>query len=217
MYERNNVIRQFERTIAKHCGAPYAVAVESCTAALFFCFKYLNVRTVEVPKRTYHSVPMQVLHSGGGVKFVNLKWKGDYRLNPYPIIDSAVRFKKNMYEKGTFRCLSFQYSKHIPIGRGGMILTDSKKAADLFRLARNDQRQEIPKEKDDVRGIGWNAYMTPEQAARGLSLFYWRIHSKKDLPDIDMNYMDLSTLPVFKQKGTARVPKALCKGLQSFK
>ena len=34
MYERNNVVRQFEKTIAKHCGAPYGIAVESCSAAL---------------------------------------------------------------------------------------------------------------------------------------------------------------------------------------
>ena len=137
-YKRNDVIRQLESTIANHCGAKYGIAVESCTAALFLCFKYFNIRTVEVPKKTYYSVPMSVLHAGGAVKFLDLKWKGAYQLKPYPIIDSAMRFKKDMYKKGEFQCLSFHYAKHIPIGRGGMILTDNKKAADLFRLARND-------------------------------------------------------------------------------
>lgn len=151
-----------------------------------------------VPKKTYHSVPMSVLHAGGSVKFTDTKWKGDYQLKPYPIIDSAVRFKKGMYKAGEYRCLSFQYSKHIPIGRGGMILTDSKKAADLFRLARNDGRREIQKEMDLVSSFGWNMYMTPEQAARGLSLFYWRIYGKKEIQDINMDYMDLSKLPAFR-------------------
>lgn len=194
MYERNNVIRQFERTIAKHCGAPYGVAVESCSAALFLCCLYLQVGVVTIPKRTYFSVPFGIQHAGGTVNFEDRKWSGAYELKPYPIIDSAVRFRKDMYRKGFFHCLSFHYSKHIPIGRGGMILTDSKKAAEWFRVMRNDGRREIPKEKDRVRLAGWNLYMTPEQAAQGLSLFFWRIHGKKDQPDIDMGYQDLSYL-----------------------
>lgn len=192
MYERNNVIRQFEKTIAKHCNAPYAIAVESCSAALFLCCLYFKVKEVRIPKRTYFSVPFSVKHAGGSVKFTNEKWKGAYQLKPYPIIDSAVRFRKDMYKLGFFHCLSFQYSKHIPIGRGGMILTDNKIAAEWFRKMRNDGRMEIPKEKDNVRLAGWNFYMTPEQAARGLSLFYWRVYGKKNLPDIKMNYEDMS-------------------------
>lgn len=204
MYERNNVIRQFEKTIAEYCGAPHAVAVESCTAALFLCFKFFRVGTVLVPKKTYYSVPMNVLHAGGSVKFIDKKWRGAYQLTPYPIIDSAMRFKKGMYRPGEFQCLSFQYSKHIPIGRGGMILTDDKRAAKLLRLARNDQRDEIPKEKDNVRGLGWNFYMTPEQAARGLSLFYWRIFGKKDLPDMENIHSDLTKNSVFERRSCSK-------------
>lgn len=191
MYERNNVIRQFEKTIAKYCGAPYGIAVESCTAALFLCCLYLKVKEVSIPKRTYHSVPFSVLHAGGTVKFSAASWFGAYQLKPYPIIDSAVRLKPGMFKPGFFHCLSFQYSKHLPIGRGGMILTDNKKAAAWFRKMRNDGRREIPKEKDMVGLAGWNFYMNPEQAARGLSLFYWRMHGKS-LPDIRMNYADLT-------------------------
>jgi len=194
MYERNNVIRQFEKVISKHCGAPYGVAVESCTAAITLCCLYLGVKEVILPKKTYFSVPMSVLHVGGSVKYVDRKWRGAYQLNPYPIIDSAMRFKKDMYKPGEFQCLSFQYSKHIPIGRGGMILTDSKKAAEWFRVMRNDGRREIPKEKDKVKLAGYNFYMTPEQAARGLSLYYWRIHGKDDLPDMEMTHGDVSDI-----------------------
>lgn len=192
MYERNNPIRQFERTIAKYCGAPYAVAVESCTAALLLSCLYLKVGEVRIPKKTYFSVPMSIHHAGGRPIFRDIKWKGAYQLEPYPIIDSAMRFKKDMYKPGQLQCLSFQYSKHIPIGRGGMILTDSKKARDWFRVMRNDGRREIAKEKDKVKLMGWNFYMTPEQAARGLSLFYWRIHGKKNLPDMEMTHGDIS-------------------------
>lgn len=192
MYARNNVVRQFEKVIAEHCGAKYGVAVESCSAALFLCCLYLRVYEVTIPKKTYFSVPAGIVHAGGVPRYADIKWRGAYQLKPYPIIDSAMRFKKDMYKKGDFQCLSFQYSKHIPIGRGGMILTDNKKAAEWFRLMRNDGRREIQKEKDKVRFLGWNFYMTPEQAARGLSLFYWRIHGKKDLPDMEMTHSDIS-------------------------
>lgn len=192
MYERNDVIRQFERTIAKHCGAAYGVAVESCTAALFLCCKYLEVGKVQIPKKTYYSVPMVIHHSGGKIVFDDREWSGEYQLYPYPIIDSAMRFKKNMYKKGEYRCISFHYAKHIPIGRGGMILTDNKDAAEWFSLMRNDGRQEIPKEEDRVTLWGWNFYMTPEQAARGLSLYYWRIHGQKDPEDLPMTHGDIS-------------------------
>ena len=192
MYERNNVIRQFEKAIAKHCGAPYAVAVESCTAALFLCCRYLRVYKVTIPKKTYFSVPISIIHDGGQVRYEDVKWEGAYPLNPYPIVDSAMRFKKNMYNSGMFYCLSFHYAKHIPIGRGGMILTDSKKARDWFRIMRNDGRKEIPKEKDFVRMLGFNAYMTPEQAARGLSLYYWKFHNQPDPEDLPMTHGDIS-------------------------
>lgn len=192
MYERNNVIRQFEKTIAKHCGAPYGIAVESCTSALLLCCLYLKVKEVTIPKKTYFSVPMSIIHAGGTVRYKDLDWRGSYQLEPYWIIDSAMRFKKDMYLQNTFCCLSFHYAKHIPIGRGGMILTDNKKAASWFRVMRNDGRREIPKEKDRVKLIGWNFYMTPEQAARGLSLYYWRIFRQKDPDDLEMTHGDIS-------------------------
>lgn len=192
MYERNNVIRQFEKTIAKHCGAPYGVAVESCTAAIFLCCLFLKVGKVSIPERTYFSVPMSIIHAGGSVEYLQKEWSGSYQLWPYPIFDSAMRFKKNMHIPWSFTCLSFHYAKHIPIGRGGMILTDNKKARDWFRIMRNDGRREIPKEKDHVKMIGWNMYMTPEQAARGLSLYYWRFHGQPDQPDLPMTHGDIS-------------------------
>ena len=199
MYERNNVIRQFETTIAKHCGAPYAIAVESCSAALFLCCLYLKVQEVTIPKKTYFSVPCGIIHAGGKIKFIDEEWSGAYQLKPYPIWDSAVRFKKGMYIPGSYYCLSFQTSKHLSIGRGGMILFDNFEAYEWFKRMRFDGRDEIPKEEDDVKLVGWNFYLTAEQAARGLDLFYWRIFNKPDLPDIKMSYVDLSKQSVWRR------------------
>ena len=67
-------------------------------------------------------------------------------------------------------CLSFHDKKILPIGKGGMILTDSKKAVKWFRSARYEGRGEQGYKEDDITELGYNMYMTPEQAARGLTL-----------------------------------------------
>ena len=164
------VVRQFERRIAEYAGSKYAVAVDSCTNALFLSCMYLKVKGHEItlPKRTYVSVPQSVIHAGGKVKFKDIKWKGTYQLNPFPIVDGAKRFTKGMYEKDTLHCLSFHMKKILDIGRGGAILTDDEEAVEWLKQARFDGRHEVPLHHDEFKILGWNMYMTPEQAGRGL-------------------------------------------------
>ena len=122
------VVRNFEQAVADYAGAKYGVAVDSCTNAILLCCKYCEVETVVLPKKTYVGVAYSILHAGGKIEFVDDDWQGAYQLWPYPIIDSARRFKRGMYHDlgpYTLYCLSFHWSKHIPIGRGGMILTDN--------------------------------------------------------------------------------------------
>ena len=76
-----NIVRMFEEEIARYTGSPYAVSVDSCTNATFLCCKYLNVKEVIMPKRTYLSIPMSVIHAGGTVKFKDIEWSGIYRLD----------------------------------------------------------------------------------------------------------------------------------------
>ena len=51
------VVNDFEKAMADFVGSPYAVAVDSCTNALFLCCKYLKVKEVTIPCKTYVSVP----------------------------------------------------------------------------------------------------------------------------------------------------------------
>jgi hypothetical protein len=53
----------------------------------------------------------------------------------------------------------------------------------------------VPFMQDKVEILGWNSYLTPEQAARGLQLLE---HLPEDLPDLTPDYPDLRTLPVFR-------------------
>ena len=168
-----DVVDVFEKTIAEYAGSKYAVAVDSCTDAMFLCLKYLNVDgEVTLPKRTYVSVPCTVIHAGCTVKFDDIEWSGAYPLTPYPVYDSATRMTKGMYVPGSYYCLSFHRRKHVPIGKGGMILTDDKEAYEWFKVVRYEGRHMDRLYKDDsFDTIGWNMYMPPEQAARGLVLF----------------------------------------------
>ena len=173
------VVDIFEKKIAKYAGSKYAVSVDNCTNALFLCLKYLKATGyISLPSKTWISVPCAVIHSGCKVKFEDYEWSGMYQLKPYPIYDGAVRMKKGMYKSDTFHCLSFHIRKHLPIGKGGMILTNDKEAYNWFRTVRYEGRNisddginYVPYKEDKIKSLGWNMYMTPEQSARGLELF----------------------------------------------
>jgi dTDP-4-amino-4,6-dideoxygalactose transaminase len=191
MYNPYQVVDEFERMIANWAGAKYGVAVESCTAALFLSCLRRGVKEVTIPERTYPSVPCSIIHAGGSVCFEDIEWSGIYYLKPYDITDGALRFRKDMY-KGGLHCLSFHQKKHLPIGRGGMILTDSKEDYLWLKRMRFDGRREVPLEEDNFDMLGWNMYMTPEQAIRGIQLF--STIDQKGLDDLDteaQKYPDL--------------------------
>lgn len=191
----------FEEEVADYTGSPYAVSVDSCTNAIFLICKYLKVKEVTIPSKTYLSVPQSIIHSGGEVIFDTTEctnnWSGIYQLKPYPIYDSAKRFTSNMYIPSSFMTLSFHIKKHLKIGKGGMILTDDKDAVDWFKKARYEGRGERLYHEDDIDMLGWNMYMTPQQASHGLSLMQ---NYPVDVQDLDENngYRDLTEFSVFK-------------------
>ena len=198
------IVKEFEKTIADWSGSKYAVAVESGSAALFLSCVYKKVNEVEIPKYTYPSVPCSIIHAGGTIKFSDKKWSGIYELKPYGIIDGALRFKPKMY-KGGLHCLSFHIKKHLPIGRGGMILTDDNNAYKWFKKARFDGRDEIPLQEGKLTMLGWNMYMTPEQAVRGLQLFSTiNFQSLEDLDSTKQGYPDLSEFPIYENNNFLR-------------
>src|SRR5512139_2982215 len=121
------IVDDFEAALCRYTGAPYAVAVNSCTNALLLSCLYLQVDVVSIPKRTYVGVAQSILNAGGKVEFDNRQWRGAYSLDPYPIIDSARRFTSGMY-LGGFQCVSFHVAKHLGIDQGGAILHSDEAA-----------------------------------------------------------------------------------------
>ena len=195
-----DVIEIFENKVAKFAGSKYAVAIDCCSHGLFLCMQYLKCKdTITIPKHTYVSAPMQIIHAGCKVKFEDLEWSGIYQLKPYPIWDGAVRWKKDMFVGGdALQVVSFQIKKRIPIGRGGMIMTNSKEAYDWLKYASYDGR-DLNKyyADDDFKMIGWHYYMTPEDAARGILLMDQIPDTNEDTGHSN-TYSDLSTKKVFK-------------------
>jgi dTDP-4-amino-4,6-dideoxygalactose transaminase len=193
------IVRMFEEEVAHYTGAPYAVSVDSCTNALMLVCKYLQVKEVTIPSKTYLSVPQSIIHAGGTPIFDSNanNWVGTYQLKPYPIYDAAKRFKAGMYIPGTFMTLSFHIKKILKIGKGGMILTDSLEAVEWFQTARYEGRHQKMYHEDDIDFNGWNMYMTPQEAAHGLSLMQ---NMELDNPDQGENngYRDLTEFTLFK-------------------
>jgi len=195
-----DIVDAFERKVATYAGSKFAVSVDNCTNAVFLCLKYLKAKgTVTVPSKTYVSVPQSILHAGCDLEFEDIEWSGTYQLKPYPIIDGATRFTEGMYISGTYQCLSFHIKKILNIGKGGMILTDDPEAARWFKVARYEGRHiEVPYDQDEIELVGWNMYMPPEQAARGIEIFESLSRENDDCGG-SWKYHDISNFNIFKK------------------
>jgi len=196
------VVDKFETTLAEYFGAPYAVATDCCSHGIELCLRLLPRTTspVKIPQRTYMSVPMTLEILEIPYKLMDQSWKGYYNLDPYPIIDAATLFQENCYISGSYMVVSFQYQKHLPIGRGGMIFLDNKNHYEkLQRMVRDGRDRTISHREDNVKELGFHYHMIPEDAARGLKLFM----SLKDQPNhawCDQDYTDLKQKDFFKDK-----------------
>jgi len=191
------VVSDFEREVAKFFGAPFAVAVDCCTHGVELCLRMKKVKKIKVPKRTYLSIPMLADKLNIGLEWSDEEWVDYYHLTS-EIIDAAVLWKPNSYVPKTYMSVSFQFRKHLSLGRGGAILLDTKEDYDILKKMSYDGRS--PDESwsvQNIKTIGYHYYMTPETAELGL----------KKLPDaiktkpkqwVYTDWPDLTTMDVFK-------------------
>ena len=201
------VTLDFEERIADYTGAPYVVSIDNCTNALFLCMKYLKIvdKTITIPNRTFMSVPCAIINAGNKVNFdknhkavIGNKLRGQYKLEPFPIWDSALTFTKDMYIPNQLMCLSFSGPhKTLKIGKGGAILTDNEKAYKWFKKAAYFGRNPIDHLVDDFDMIGWNYYLLPELASRG-NILMLGLQEHND--DLEIEYQDLSKFKIYKEK-----------------
>lgn len=224
-----DVVRQLEQELCGYTGAPYAVTTNSCTMAILLAvawhlrnepnphnltrptphfplgpngWREVRQARIEIPKRTYVSVPMSIIHAGGWPTFRDEEWVGAYQLKPLPVWDCARRFTGEMYSNawgfgsGRMQCVSFHASKILGDSQGGAILHSNPEADEWFRRARFDGRTEGLAPKDDkFIHLGWHCYMSPDVAARLL----WKLSAlprhNEALPN--SVYPDLSQMEIF--------------------
>jgi dTDP-4-amino-4,6-dideoxygalactose transaminase len=212
-----DVVRQFEAALCEYTGAGYAVTTSSCTMAILLavaCYKQVTGPTakwnpqrgpqeeflrpeIEIPSRTYISVPQSIIHAGCKVTFREEEWTGGYQLKPTPVWDFARRFTSGMFVQNTMQAVSFHWKKVLGVQQGGAILHDNPYADEWLRRARFDGRREgVAPKNDNFDMIGWHAYMSPEIAAEGLVRLSFLPKHNADLPNDD--YPDLSLMRIFR-------------------
>ena len=217
----HKITEDLEKELARYTGAPYVLCVDNQSNALFLCLYYWiqkrkkehksnfnYVEVIDVPQRTYPSVPCEVIHAGAQVNFTKVEGetiKGAYQLTPSNVWDSALRFTADMYIPESMMCVSFTGAyKHFKLSKGGAILLDDLDAYNWLKKARFSGRSECSYHEDDFDDnpvIGWNFYMMPELSARGLLLiaqFYNADGSKKQNEDLELPYPDLSKFKIWK-------------------
>jgi dTDP-4-amino-4,6-dideoxygalactose transaminase len=202
------ITEDFEQALSKYTGAPYVITVDNASNAMFLALMYEKIegKTVSIPSRTYPSVPCEIIHAGGKINFEpveGIKIKGAYQLKPTKVWDSALRFTSNMYIPNSHMCISFTGPyKHFKLSKGGAILTDDYNAYLWFKRARYSGRRECSYHDDNFDMLGWNFYMMPELAARGLLLmnqFYNTDGTPKHNEDLELPYPDLSKFEIYKK------------------
>lgn len=200
-----STVTEFERQIAEFFGAPYAVAVDSCTHGIELCLRYQRAVSIECPKNTYLSVPM--LAKKIGIELIWEKpmwgnvtrWQKMYSIGNW-ILDAATYWQRNGYIPGHFMCLSFQHQKHLSLGRGGMILCpDETSYKALKRMSYDGREPGVPWREQNIQTMGYHYYMTPETAALGLQKLPEAIATKPRIWGWE-DYPDLTKMDVFKNK-----------------
>ena len=194
-------VEEFENAIALYFGAPYAIAVDSCTHAIELSLRLLLEDDKEYkftcPSHTYLSVPMTLEKLQLPWQFTNEEWKDYYYIGDTNVIDAAVLWKSNSYIPSTLMCLSFQLRKHLAVGRAGMILCDNENDRDILKQMRHDGRPNNGFWHDmKIERMGYHYYITYETAVTGLDQFR-KLAQEPARQWTWQDYPDLSTYDVF--------------------
>lgn len=193
----------FENKIANYTGFKYGVTTDCCTNAMMLSLYFLiyhkkqipqdfeNIKWI-IPAYTYMSVPMMLFNLTKQKSEVILDehycWERFYEIKYFykgklyntGVFDAATDLDFNIAQlynlvKDPFVCISFQQKKRLPLGRGGIILTNNNHQKILKRLrydGRNTQMsdaEELSSKKTSQNIVlGFHCYMEPDKAAKGI-------------------------------------------------
>jgi dTDP-4-amino-4,6-dideoxygalactose transaminase len=166
---------EVEEKIADYAGAKYAVAVKSCTDAIFLSLKSLGKNvTCTVPSLSTTRFMNAIVYAGCNYEFTdNTTWVGHeymlYESDSTSIIDSAQRLDKNQFcnECKADDLLLFSNYPTKPLGglQGGFVVSDNEDKINWIRQASYFGESF---HKDSWKGksnfIGWQMYMNSVEA-----------------------------------------------------
>lgn len=201
-------VREFEKAFADYVGAKYAIALCNGTATLHTALVALGVKPgdrVAVPPLTMASTTLAVLHTGAVPVFVDvdertwtMAWPSvrqiDLSIVNLPVslyglhqgswgvrcVDDAAQTLRQ-HSRCAFTSYSFQASKILALGEGGMLVTDDEELAQRvrefsslgYRLAADQPRIDPATLKSPTfarhHSIGFNYRMNDATAALGLA------------------------------------------------
>ena len=193
-----NVVTEFENKVAEFFEAPYAVAVDSCTHGVELALRYTKATSIVSPHRTYLSIPFLAEKLGLERTWQDIEWTDYYYVTPN-VIDAAVLWKPGSYVKNTFMGISFQFQKHLSLGRGGILLMDNEEAAiQIKKMSYDGRLPNIPWRDQDIDTLGYHYYMTPETAQLGLDKLPKAIETTPR-QWVVTDWPDLTQMKIFKQ------------------
>jgi len=194
-------VAAFETAFAELTGAKFAISFVNGTATLHTALLALGAKPadeVAVPPITMAATTIAVLHAGATPRFVDVDpdtWHmqkvpcdlaipvsifglcAPFAMSERSIDDAAQTLRR--HGPSAFTSYSFQASKIISTGEGGMLVTDSEELATKAReLASLGYRMDAKQPRIDSatlkspsfnrhHSIGWNYRMAPVVAAEG--------------------------------------------------
>jgi dTDP-4-amino-4,6-dideoxygalactose transaminase len=96
-------------------------------------------------------------------------------------------------------CISFQYQKHLSLGRGGVILMDNEvDYLSLKKMSYDGRLPNVPWRDQNINTIGFHYYMTPETAQLGLDKLQTAIETSPR-QWVVTDWPDLTKMQIFKK------------------
>ena len=192
------VVHDFESLVSDWFGARYGIAVDSCTHGIELCLRLKGIEKISIPKRTYLSIPFLSHKLGLPLEWRDESWEDYYEISNSGIYDAAVLWKENGYIPNSMMCLSFQFQKHLSLGRGGMILLDDKESAHkLAKMVYDGRIPNVPWREQNIDTIGYHYYMTPETAKLGIKKFIDAVN-EEPRKWVVSDWPDLTQMEIFK-------------------
>lgn len=186
-------VKEFEEAFAKSVGVKYAVATNSCTAALDIAVRVAPLGDeVTVSAFTFVSSALAILNAGKKVRFVDIDADSRctrnadiqvlYAGNDFGegMIYDMAHFGGGMH-KGLISCWSFHAVKNLPTGDGGMLTTNDE---EIYRRAKAiswcgidkttfDRAKETYSWDYNIKEVGLKANMNDITAAIGIEQLKW--------------------------------------------